>query len=92
MAYATCHYICPMTMDGLQRMQQTLDERGEKASIIVVGYDPVNDKPSDWHHYRVSHRLDRGQYWHFLSGLRKRSPREQRWQLGFGFWKYDESM
>lgn len=88
MAYASCHYICPMTMEGLQRMQQALDERGEQASIIVVGYDPSNDKPSDWHHYRVGHRLSRGN-WHFLSGSEE-GTRQLAGQLGFGFWKYDE--
>jgi protein SCO1/2 len=88
MAYASCHYICPMTMDGLQRMQQALDVRGERANIIVVGYDPQNDKPSDWHHYRLSHRLDRDN-WHFLSGSAQATEVLAR-QLGFGFWKYDE--
>lgn len=88
MAYANCHYICPMTMDGLLRMQHALDARGEQASIIVVGYDPRNDKPSDWHHYRIDHRLSRTN-WHFLSGSED-GTRDLAWQLGFGFWKYDE--
>jgi protein SCO1/2 len=88
MAYANCHYICPMTFDGLLRMQQALDVRGEQASIIVVGYDPTNDKPSDWHHYRMNHRLSRAN-WHFLSGSEE-VTRELAGQLGFGFWKYDE--
>jgi cytochrome oxidase Cu insertion factor (SCO1/SenC/PrrC family) len=88
MAYASCHYICPMTLDGLLRMQQVLDARGEQASIIVVGYDPKNDKPSDWHHYRTSHRLSRPN-WHFLSGSEE-VTRDLAGQLGFSFWKYDE--
>jgi protein SCO1 len=88
MAYASCHYICPMTVDGLQRMQQALDVRGEHATIIVVGYDPKNDKPSDWHQYRLRHRLDRDS-WHFLSGSAEATEVLAR-QLGFGFWKYDE--
>jgi cytochrome oxidase Cu insertion factor (SCO1/SenC/PrrC family) len=88
MAYASCHYICPMTLDGLLRMQHALDARGERASIIVVGYDPQNDKPSDWHHYRIDHRLGRAN-WHFLSGSED-VTRDLAWQLGFGFWKYDE--
>jgi len=88
MAYASCHYICPMTMDGLKRMQLALDARGERADIVVVGYDPQNDKPADWRQYRLNHRLDRDN-WHFLSGPAEATEALAR-QLGFSFWKYDE--
>ncbi len=88
MAYASCHYICPMTIDGLERMQRALDARGEHANIVIVGYDPQNDKPADWRRYRLNHRLDRDN-WHFLSGPPEATEVLAR-QLGFSFWKYDE--
>jgi cytochrome oxidase Cu insertion factor (SCO1/SenC/PrrC family) len=77
-----------MTIDGLKRMQLTLDARGERAAIVVVGYDPQNDKPAVWRQYRLSHRLDRDN-WHFLSGPAEATEVLAR-QLGFSFWKYDE--
>jgi len=43
----------------LERMQRALDARGEHANIVIVGYDPQNDKPADWRRYRLNHRLDR---------------------------------
>jgi protein SCO1/2 len=88
MAYATCHLICPMTIGGLERMQQVLDQRGERADIVVVGYDPENDKPAVWRQYRRSHRLGRAN-WHFLTGSPQGVELLAR-QLGFDFWKYDE--
>lgn len=88
MAYASCHQICPQTIDGLRRLQKKLDARGESADIVVVGYDPENEDPATWHQYRASHHLARAN-WHFLSGSRDGTERLAR-QLGFEFWKYDE--
>jgi protein SCO1/2 len=88
MAYASCHKFCPMTMASLRGMQRALDARGESAEIVVVGYDPQNDKPDVWRQYRKSHHLDRDN-WHFLSGSREDTERLAR-SLGFDFWVYDE--
>jgi protein SCO1 len=88
MAYAGCHAICPLAISRLQQIQRRLDDRGEQAEFVVVGYDPENDRPTDWHAYRASHHLDRGN-WHFLSGSRDDTERLAR-ELGFDFWKYDE--
>ena len=42
MAYASCHRICPMTIEQLKRLQSSFDARGEAATFVVVGYDPAN--------------------------------------------------
>ncbi len=88
MAYASCHKICPMTIDALRSMQRALDARGEQAQIVVVGYDPANDDPATWRRYRRSRHLDR-RNWHFLTGSAADTERLAR-ALGFEFWKYDE--
>jgi cytochrome oxidase Cu insertion factor (SCO1/SenC/PrrC family) len=88
MAYASCHVICPSTIEQLKRMQQRLDARGEQADFVVIGYDPRNDDPATWHQYRSNRHLDRAN-WHFLSGSRDDTERLAR-QLHFEFWKYDE--
>jgi cytochrome oxidase Cu insertion factor (SCO1/SenC/PrrC family) len=88
MAYASCHVICPSTIAQLKRMQLRLDNSGEQADFVVIGYDPQNDDPATWHQYRSNRHLDRGN-WHFLSGSRDDTERLAR-QLGFEFWKYDE--
>ena len=88
MAYAGCHRICPLAIGQLQLMQRRLDARGERADFVVVGYDPENDRPTDWHAFRASRHLERSN-WHFLSGSREDTERLAR-QLGFEFWKYDE--
>ena len=88
MAYASCHRLCPGTIAALQAMQHRLDERGERAAIVVVGYDPASDDPATWRQYRVARRLDRAN-WHFVTG----SPDDTRrlaLALGFEFWNYDE--
>jgi len=88
MAYANCHKFCPMTMASLRGMQRALDARGEAAEIVVVGYDPQNDKPDVWRQYRKTHHLGRDN-WHFLSGSVADTERLAR-SLGFDFWVYDE--
>lgn len=87
MAYTQCHRTCPATINELQRMQQTLDKRGEQASFVIVGYDTDNDDPRSWHQYRLNHRLDRAN-WHFLTGT-PQAVRRLAQQLGFEFWNYD---
>ena len=88
MAYANCHRICPMTIAALERLQAALDAKGEHAEFVVVGYDPENDDPAAWRHYRHSHRLDRPS-WHFLTGTDADTAQLAR-QLHFERWKYDE--
>jgi cytochrome oxidase Cu insertion factor (SCO1/SenC/PrrC family) len=88
MAYASCHKICPVTIDSLKKVQRALDARGEQAQIVVVGYDPANDDPAVWRQYRSSRHLNRAN-WHFLTGSAQDTERLAR-TLGFDFWKYDE--
>ncbi|HYL71937.1 MAG TPA: SCO family protein [Candidatus Dormibacteraeota bacterium] len=88
MAYATCHRVCPTTMQRLQQLQQDYDRRGVSAEFLVVGYDPDNDDSAAWRQYRRSRHLTRSN-WHFLVGTRAEVEQLAR-QLGFGFWKYDQ--
>jgi len=84
MAYATCHRLCPATMDEFKRMQRVVDARGEIVDFVIVGYDPKNDSPAVWHQYRLSRGLNRDN-WHFLSGSHAATLQLAR-QLGFPFW------
>jgi cytochrome oxidase Cu insertion factor (SCO1/SenC/PrrC family) len=88
MAYARCHRICPVTINQLKSMQQVLDQRGERAIFVVIGYDPRNETPADWRAYRRQRGLNRSN-WHFLSGSAAATERFAR-VGGFEFWKYDE--
>jgi cytochrome oxidase Cu insertion factor (SCO1/SenC/PrrC family) len=87
MAYTRCRKICPTTMSELQRLQQRLDERGEQASIVIVGFDPESDDPQSWRHYRAQRELGRSN-WYFLTGT-PTATRQLAHQLGFDFWTYD---
>ena len=87
MAYATCHRICPMTLQRLERLQESLDARHIDAEFVIVGYDPENDDPAAWRRYRRNRHLTRPN-WHFLVG----SPQQVRRfasVLSFDFWKAD---
>jgi cytochrome oxidase Cu insertion factor (SCO1/SenC/PrrC family) len=88
MAYANCHRICPITIEGLKRMQASFDAKDTHAEFVVVGYDPENESPAAWRQYRRSHRLQRSN-WHFLTGSVADTAKLAR-QLQFELWKYDE--
>ncbi len=88
MAYAACHRICPMTIMRLREMQAVLDQRGEIAEFIVIGYDPDREGPSEWHAYRREHGLMRPN-WHFLTGSHAATEVLAQ-KLEFEFWTYDE--
>jgi cytochrome oxidase Cu insertion factor (SCO1/SenC/PrrC family) len=88
MAYTNCHWLCPATIHEFQLMQKLLDERGEQASFVIVGYDPERDDAAAWHQYRKNRGLVRGN-WYFLSGKREATLQLAR-ALGFDYWNYDE--
>jgi cytochrome oxidase Cu insertion factor (SCO1/SenC/PrrC family) len=88
MAYATCHRICPGTIEQLKRMQAVADARGEAVDFLIVGYDPKNDSPAVWHDYRLDRRLTR-KNWHFLSGTSD-ATEQLAHQLGFPFWTMED--
>lgn len=88
MAYARCHFICPMTIAHLSDMQRAADARGETVEFVVVGYDPKNDKPAEWRQYRRTRGLNRDN-WFFLTGSVGGTAQLAR-RLGFTFWKYDD--
>ena len=88
MAYASCHRICPMTMQRLQRLQESFDARAVAAEFVIVGYDPETDDTAAWHRYRRNRHLMRAN-WHFLVGSPQQVGRFAR-VLGFDFWKADD--
>jgi cytochrome oxidase Cu insertion factor (SCO1/SenC/PrrC family) len=88
MAYATCHRICPMTMQRLQRLQDSFAARQIDAEFVIVGYDPENDDAAAWHRYRRNRHLTRPN-WHFLVGSPQQVKRFAN-VLAFDFWKADD--
>jgi protein SCO1 len=88
MAYATCHRICPMTMQRLERLEESFAARQIDAEFVIVGYDPENDDPAAWRRYRRNRHLTRTN-WHFLVGSPQQVRRFAR-VLGFDFWKADD--
>ena len=88
MAYATCHRVCPRTVDYLRRLQNEFDSRGVSAEFLVIGYDPDSDDVAAWRQYRRTRHLTRTN-WHFLVGARADVEQVAR-QLGFEFWKMDQ--
>ena len=88
MAYTQCHHTCPTTFSQLQHMQAVLDQRGEQASFVIIGYDSEDDNPASWRQYRVNRRLGRGN-WHFLTGTHQ-AVRQLARQLGFDYWIQDD--
>ena len=89
MAYASCHKICPLTMQHLQQLQRELDARGSAARFVIVGYDPESDDPQAWHQFRTRRQLTRANWW-FLSARSAQQVRAFAARLGFNYWKYDE--
>ena len=88
MAYATCHRVCPRTIDYLRRLQSEFDSRGVRAEFLVIGYDPDTDDVAAWRQYRQTRHLTRSN-WHFLVGARPDVEQVAR-QLGFEFWKMEQ--
>jgi len=88
MAYASCHRVCPLTMERLQKLQRDFDSSGTEAQFVIVGYDPGADDTATWRQYRRTRHLTRGN-WHFLVGSRAAVEQTAR-QLGFQFWRYDQ--
>ena len=88
MAYASCHRVCPLTMQRLQKLQSDFDSSGTSAQFVIVGYDPEADDPAAWRQYRRTRHLTRDN-WHFLVGSRAAVEQTAR-RLGFQFWRYDQ--
>lgn len=88
MAYASCHRICPATIQALAALETRLEAKGTHADFVVVGYDPKRDDAAAWRHFRTLHHLERAN-WSFLGGSPEDTARLAR-ELGFEFWNYDE--
>ncbi len=89
MAFASCHRICPATMQHLQQLQLQLDALGSRAQFVIVGYDPDADDPEAWHQFRIRRQLTRAN-WLFLSARNAQQVHAFAARLGFDYWKYDE--
>jgi cytochrome oxidase Cu insertion factor (SCO1/SenC/PrrC family) len=88
MAYATCHRVCPATMQKFEGWQRQFDAEHRAVDFIIVGYAPETDDVHAWHRYRQSRHLDRSN-WHFLIGTSAAVHAFAR-SLGFEFWKMDD--
>lgn len=88
MAYASCHRICPMTIQRLQQLQKDFDTQRIGAEFVIVGYDPEADDAAAWHRYRRTRHLSRAN-WHFLVGSPQQVAQFAH-TLGFEFWKADD--
>ncbi len=52
--YTFCPDICPTTLSELKKVQQELDEKGEKIQVVMVTVDPDRDTPQKLAEY-VTH-------------------------------------
>lgn len=88
MAYGACKKICSTSLIRMEQMQTILDQNKLEANFVIVGLDPRNDKPEDWHEYRISRKLNRNN-WYFLSGDAK-DIKGLAAQLGVNYWLYHD--
>lgn len=88
MAYGACHRVCSTSLRVMQQIQSLADDRKLRLNFVVVGLDPVEDKPEDWAEFRANRKLARTN-WQFLSGSAE-STRQLARQLGIRYWRYGE--
>jgi protein SCO1 len=88
MAYGACRRICSTSLRMLERLQALADERHVALNFVVLGLDPIQDRPADWAAYRAERKLQRAN-WQFLSGDAN-SVRQTANLLGVHYWRYGE--
>lgn len=67
MFFASCEYACPILVNDMQRIRQTLPEAvREQAQFVLVSFDDSRDTPTALRAYRERGNLDRG--WILLRG------------------------
>jgi len=67
MFFASCEYACPILVNDMQRIRQTLPEAvREQAQFVLVSFDDVRDTPTALRAYRERANLDRS--WVLLRG------------------------
>jgi cytochrome oxidase Cu insertion factor (SCO1/SenC/PrrC family) len=67
LAYGACRRICSTSLRILERVQSLADRDGVAVDFVVIGLDPVADRPADWAAFRQQQGLQRPN-WHFLTG------------------------
>jgi len=70
MEYATCQFICSISLTQLKRLQQLADIHQQQYEFIIIGLDPQHDTPAAWKNYREARNLHLLN-WHYLSPLAK---------------------
>lgn len=88
MSYGACKKVCSTSLMRIEQMQTILDQKKVEANFVIVGLDPVNDKPEDWRAYRKLRKLER-ENWYFLSGSAG-DIKSLAAQLGINYWVYHD--
>lgn len=61
LVYTHCTQSCPLIVEHLKRVADSLDARGvgaAKAGIVLVSLDPARDDPATWKAFAARHALD----------------------------------
>lgn len=88
MSYGACKKVCSTSLMRMEQMQALLDQNKIEANFVIVGLDPVNDRPEDWRSYRQLRKLERSN-WYFLSGSAV-DIKSLAAQLGVNYWVYHD--
>jgi cytochrome oxidase Cu insertion factor (SCO1/SenC/PrrC family) len=86
MAYGACRRICSTSLRVLQAVQALADQEHVALNFVILGLDPVQDKPADWAAFRTDHKLGRSN-WYFLTGDAP-AVQQAAQRLGVGYWRY----
>jgi protein SCO1/2 len=90
LAYGACRRICSTSLRVMENLQTLADARHQPLDFVVIGLDPVEDKPADWAAWRQDRHLTRAN-WHFLWGD-ERATRAMAQQLGVNVWRADQHL
>jgi cytochrome oxidase Cu insertion factor (SCO1/SenC/PrrC family) len=88
MAYGACRRVCSSSLKAVRELAALAAERHVELNMLVVGLDPVQDRPSDWAELRADQKL----WFHnleFLSG-NESSTRAMAQSIGTKYWRYGE--
>lgn len=67
LAYTKCKQACPMTIQRLKKLADSLKTRAPKAQFVIVSLDPAQDTPETLAMFRRHHALEDSK-WHLLTG------------------------
>ncbi|MEO8310612.1 MAG: SCO family protein [Caldimonas sp.] len=88
MAYGACQKVCSTTVRRVRQLHDLADQRRLSLNFVVIGLDPVADKPADWAAFRVEQRFAAADT-HFISGTPAATQRIAR-SMGVRYWRYGE--